>query len=155
MAIMRTLEIRPTTVADLMDHGTDLFRQHWNEIALNKQVMVLNPDRARYEALETAGSLIVLGAYENSVLVGYSVSFVTEHFHYSDLTIAQNDLLFLVASLRGTRLGLELITETEKAAQAKGAGMMLWHAKPNTPMANLMPRLSYGVQDIIFSKVIA
>ena len=41
---------------------------------------------------------VIIGAYENSVLVGYSVSFVTEHFHYSDLTIAQNDLLFLIGS---------------------------------------------------------
>jgi predicted GNAT superfamily acetyltransferase len=155
MAIMRTLEIRPTTVADLMDHGSDLFQQHWAEIALNKDVMQLSPDRARYEALETAGKLIVLGAYENSVLIGYSVSFLNTHFHYSNLTVAQNDLIFLVQRLRGTRLGYELFSETEKAAVAAGARMMMWHAKPDTSMAQLMPRMFYGIQDIIFSKVIA
>lgn len=154
MAIVRNLEIRPTTVADLMTNGADLFQQHWNEIALNKQLMVLSPDRARYEALEAGGNLIVLGAYENNALVGYSVSFVTSHFHYSDLTIAQNDLLFLVTRLRGTRLGLDLIYETEREASAKGAKMMLWHAKPNTTLQELMPRLGYGIQDIIFSKAI-
>lgn len=154
MAIVRNLEIRPATVAEIMDNGADLFQQHWNEIALNKQVMVLNPDRTRYEALETGGNLIVLGAYENNVLVGYSVSFVTTHFHYSDLKVAQNDLLFLVNRLRGTRLGLDLIYETEREAGARQCGMMLWHAKPNTTLINLLPRMGYGVQDIIYSKVI-
>ena len=117
MAIVRNLEIRPTTVADLFTNGSELFQQHWSEIALNKHLMVLNPDRPRYEALEAAGTLIILGAYENNVLVGYSVSFVATHFHYSDLTVANNDLLFLKMHLRGTRLGLDLIYETEREAE--------------------------------------
>jgi hypothetical protein len=154
MAIVRNLEIRPTTVADLLTNGAVLFQQHWSEIALNKELMVLSPDQARYEALEASGNLIVLGAYENDVLVGYSVSFYTTHFHYSNLTVAQNDLLFLVPHLRGTRMGLDLIYETEREAVAKGAKMMLWHAKPNTTLQQLMPRLGYGIQDIIYSKPI-
>ena len=154
MAIVRNLEIRPTTVADLLTNGADLFQQHWSEIALNKELMVLSPDQTRYEALEASGNLIVLGAYENDVLVGYSVSFFTTHFHYSNLTVAQNDLLFLVPHLRGTRMGLDLIYETEREAVAKGAKMMLWHAKPNTTLQLLLPRLGYGIQDIIYSKPI-
>lgn len=66
----------------------------------------------------------------------------------------QNDLLFVAEEHRKTRVGLDLIRETEKQAFARGAEMMLWHAKENTSLSILMPKLGYSVQDIIYSKVL-
>ena len=46
---------------------------------------------------------------------------------------------------------MRLIKETERMAKERGVQLMLWHAKPNTALEKMMPRLGYGVQDIIFS----
>lgn len=144
-------EIRETTVDEILG-GADLLAAHWDEIALNKQVMQLNPDAERYRALEAQGMLLILGAYIAGELVGYSVNFLMNHLHYADLRVCNNDLLFIAKEHRHGKLGVQLIKRTEEEAKARGARMVLWHAKPDTALNALMPRLGYGVQDIIFSK---
>jgi predicted GNAT superfamily acetyltransferase len=147
-------EIRLSNVSEMLANAGELFEEHWDEIALNKQVMVLKPDEARYRAMEQAGSLLILAAWEGEALVGYSVNFIINHLHYADLRLCSNDLLFITRSKRAGRLGLKMIRETEKCAAEKGAQLMLWHAKPDTALAVMMPKMGYGVQDIIFSKEI-
>jgi predicted GNAT superfamily acetyltransferase len=145
-------EIRKATASEMLSHAGELFAAHWDEIALNKQVMELKPDSERYLAMEATGGLLILAAYHDDELVGYSVNFVMRHLHYADLNLASNDLLFVAKDHRKSRLGLQLIKATEQAAKEQGARLMLWHAKPNTALVELMPRMGYGVQDIIFSK---
>ena len=144
--------ISESPLADIIGEGDALFRHHWEEVALNKGVMVLKPDIDRYRQLEAAGMVIALAARIGDELVGYSVSFITTHLHYADLVVANNDVLFVSRAHRAGRVGLQLIRKTEQAAKARGARLMLWHAKPATVLEALMPRLGYGVQDVIFSK---
>lgn len=148
------IEIRESTVDEFAQYAATLFDEHWQEVALNKQVMVLKPDWQRYYAMEQQGALLALGAFDGDEMIGYSVSFVLRHLHYADLCICSNDILFVTEARRAGRLGLQLIRETEKAAKARGTRLMLWHAKQNTALATIMPKLGYGVQDIIFSKEI-
>jgi len=147
-------EIRTSNVSEMLANAGELFEEHWDEIALNKQVMILKPDEARYRAMEEAGSLLILAAWEGEDLVGYSVNFIVNHLHYADLRLCSNDLLFITKAKRAGRLGLKLIRETEKRAAEMGARLMLWHAKQDTALAVMMPKMGYGVQDIIFSKEI-
>lgn len=144
-------EIRPSNVDEMLANAGALFSEHWEEIALNKQVMVLKPDEQKYRNLEANGMLLILGAFEGDRIVGYSVNVVTNHPHYADLVTCSNDLLFVTEDKRAGRLGLQLIRKTEEAAKERGARLMLWHAKPGTALEKMMPRLGYGVQDIIFS----
>ena len=138
-----------------IDEMWELLAAHWHEVAKNKQVMVLKPDRARYEQLEAMGGLLCLAALDaDGEIVGYSVSFLGPHIHYADLIVANNDVLFLREDLRPSTVGLRLIKETERLAKSRGARLMLWHAKEATALAKIMPRMGYGVQDIIFSKEI-
>jgi predicted GNAT superfamily acetyltransferase len=146
-------EIRESTVSEMLALAGDLFAEHWDEIALNKHMMVIKPDTKRYEAMEASGSLFIFAAFDkDGALVGYSVNFVVYHLHYADLCIASNDLLFVSKEHRHGRIGLQLIRATEAKARREGARLVLWHAKPNTPLAEIMPRLGYDVQDITFSR---
>ena len=47
--------IRPTTYAEVTQAAGHLLREHWDEVARNKGVMVLKPDEARYLHLEATG----------------------------------------------------------------------------------------------------
>jgi predicted GNAT superfamily acetyltransferase len=145
------IEIRLSNVDEMLANAGELFSEHWEEVALNKQVMVLKPDEQRYRAVETQGMSLIIGAFEDGKIVGYSVNIVTTHSHYADLVICNNDLLFVTESKRSGRLGVRLIKETERLAKERGVQLMLWHAKPNTALERIMPRLGYGIQDIIFS----
>lgn len=147
-------QIKELPVQFFEENCADLFREHYDEIALNKNVMKLLPNWEKYYELEKAGMILCIGAFLGEECIGYSINFFTNHMHYKELFYMQNDLLFVAEEHRKTRLGLDLIRATEKLAHAKGADLMLWHAKENTTLCSLMPRLGYKIQDIIYSKVL-
>lgn len=145
-------EVRISGAEELLARAESLFAEHWEEIALSKHLMVLKPDADRYRAMEQAGMLLALGVWNGDELIGYSVNFIMRHLHYADLSVAANDLVFVSKAHRNTRAGLMLIRETERRCKERGAQLLTWHAKKDTPLASLMPRIGYAVQDIIFSR---
>lgn len=146
------MRIVETTIADKITHCSTLIDEHWHESARNKHLMVLKPDVARYELLEAAGCLLGLVAYVDDEIVGYSVNVLSPHLHYADLMVAHNDVLFVAKSHRESSLGLKLIRETRRAAKARGAHLMLWHAKEATALAAILPKMGCKVQEIIYSE---
>jgi len=146
--------IQQCSVDMIRDLGIEgLLEEHWDEVALHKDLMVLSPDWHRYYEIEERGMMLVLAASTPADgIVGYSVTFIVPHLHYSDLIVANNDLLFVSKDWRRTGLGPRLILATESASRERGARMMTWHAKPKTILNKLMPKIGYGVQDIVHSK---
>ena len=149
-----TIDIRLCTLADIEGKTDSLFQEHYEEVARNKGIMKLKPNWPQYYAVEKAGALFLHVATQDDEIIGYSINFVANHFHYADLRYCQNDVLFIKKEFRGGRLGLRLMKATEKHAKSLGCKLMLWHCKPNTPLNEIMPRLKYGVQDVVYSKEI-
>lgn len=147
----------PLTLAELREYGEPLFREHYEEVAKNKQVMVLAPDWDRYEEIEDKGLMMAIGVWAHysthTELAGYSVNFLGSHLHYRDLMVAQNDVFFVRRLFRQGTLGAKLLRETRRQAKARGARMVLFHAKENTSFERLLRATpGMGVQDIIFSQ---
>lgn len=149
-ATTRTVELRELGAAHFLDIAMPLLAEHREELATDKALMVLKPDVARYIALDEMGALLVIGAFINGRLVGYSVNIIHANLHYSDLVMCQNDVLFVSKAHRKGSLGLRLIRETQRRGKARGAMIMLWHAKPGTNLDKLMPRMGGAVQDVIW-----
>lgn len=149
------MDIREISAAASIDGAAPLLQEHWEEIARNKAVMVLKPHVQAYRELERTGSLISLGAFVDDQMVGYAVTVVTRHLHYADLTYAQNDVIFVSRKHRTGRAGLALMRETERIATDRGCKLVMWHAKEDTALAAMLPRMGYAVQDIVFSRELA
>ena len=147
-----TTTIELSTLDNIKGVIESLFEEHYEEIARNKKVMVLKPNWPVYEKAEEQGTLFTFLAKKEGKCIGYSANIIGNHLHYADLLYCQNDLLFVSKEHRGTSLGLRLMKATEKHARLLGCKLMLWHAKEDTTLAHMLPRLKYGVQDIVFSK---
>ena len=147
-------EIRLCTYNEFVVIADHLFEEHYDEIARNKRIMKLKPNYKLYEALDSEGWLFIYVAMQGNVCIGYSMNIMMHHLHYADLRVAQNDILFVKKELRGGRLGLRLLRATEDHARSNGCKLMLWHAKENTALDKLLPKLKYGVQEIMYSKEI-
>tara|TARA_R110000787_G_scaffold280971_1_gene392052 strand:+ start:192 stop:644 length:453 start_codon:yes stop_codon:yes gene_type:complete len=145
-------EIKHCKVSDILTLADDLLKEHWDEICVNKKMMKIKPDESAYEALEDSGKLIILGAFLDDALVGYSVNIISNHPHYVDLKCLSNDLLFVSKDHRGSTLGMRLIKFTEQEAEHVDARMMMWHCKKGTALEAIMQRQNYNVQDVIYSK---
>lgn len=138
------------TAKQFFDQAVELLIEHREELATDKALMVLKPDFETYYKLDDAGVLLVIGAYRDGKMIGYSVSLLARNMHYADLFQCQNDVLFLTKDERRGSAGLRLIRKTQELAALEGAQIMLWHAKPETNLDQLMPRMGGTVQDIIW-----
>jgi predicted GNAT superfamily acetyltransferase len=148
--------IRKSTVAEMEVQASALFRQHWEEVALNREVMVLDPDWISYKLVEQKGNLLVLAAYDGSEVVGYSVSYLMDrHSHYAGMSYCQNDVFFVTKPARKKSVGRRLFVATENEARRHGMQMMLWHAKKGSDFESFLDHMRrYKIQDIIYSRVL-
>ena len=64
------------------DDAQPLLEAHWQEIALNKDIVPLDPDWDAYEQLEEEGKLFIFTARDGGQLAGYFVVIVAPHIHY-------------------------------------------------------------------------
>jgi GNAT superfamily N-acetyltransferase len=126
---------------------------HHEEIGRFKQ-FALEPDLERYARLDDEGRLITLLATVDEKTVGYSCSIVQSNLHRKSLIFCQNDVLYVTPEHRKGRIGLLLIRETIHRAATLGAKLVLWHAKPDTALDELLPRMGYEIMDIIHAKAI-
>jgi predicted GNAT superfamily acetyltransferase len=151
--LQHKFEIKEESLVDKIETELPvLLKEHWEEVAKNKEVMVLKPNIEMYKKLEDANNLLSIFAYADGYLVGYSCSFIIQHLHYADLCVCQNDIIFLNKEYRDTILGLKLIKETEKRAKERGAKLILWHAKKDSSLDKILPRMGCSLQEVVHSK---
>lgn len=156
MVTASSLEIRGLSVEEILAEGPALFREHWREIAQNRDTNKLALDDLRYKALETSGSLIVLAARDGPKLVGYSIAILNgPHLHDAEMFCAVSDALFVTKPYRNTGIGARLIRDTETVAKECGATTMVWHAMKDSDLDIRMSRSTrYQVQDVSYTRTL-
>jgi len=150
------MDFQRETLFDVIEEVQPLLDAHYLELAKNRERVKLDPDWTRYAEMERAGTMLLFTARKDQRLIGYAAFFACPHPHYRDLMLVSNDLLFLDAEHRVGRTGVRLIKfcEEQVRAQYSGEVCITWHAKEQTTLAAILPRMSYGVQDIVFSKLL-
>jgi len=153
MVVSRSDGIHLLEYGEAIRLAEPLLRQHWQEVAKNKDLMVLSPAHEIYEAMEQSGVLFILGLFVEGDLVGYSFNFVHPHLHFSNLTYCDNDALYLDPDYRNGSAGLRLMTATEREARQRGAKLMLWHAGDDV-MKRLLEGRRCEFQETIYSRTL-
>ena len=146
---MRLVE---TTMFDKVFNVQSLMLEHWSELVDNPQALPLKLQLERYKTLEDAGVLVCILAYEEDVIIGYSVGILLPHPHHADVLVLSNDAMFLSKSHRRGNKGTTLIKETERAAKRHGAALVAWNAQLDTSLNALLPRLGYSVANVVYKK---
>lgn len=149
------ITFQPEFVYEVRGEIDGLLREHYLELAKNQDRVALNPDWARYGAAEVTGALVLYTARKDGVLIGYSCFFCSPHPHYTDLMLVSNDVLYLQQEHRVGRTGVRFIRYCEDQLRIRYTKdfAITWHAKEGTPLAGMLGRMGYGVQDIILSKL--
>jgi len=131
-----------------------LLEKHWEEVALNKEKIKLNPDWDAYANLEDAGVLKIFTAREDGKLVGYFVVFVKSHIHYKDHLFCYNDVIFVDEEYRKGFTSPRLIKFAEKCLKADGVEVMIVNTKRHKPFDSLLVWLGYKHIENLYSKVL-
>lgn len=138
-----------------------LWDEHWREVAINQDVIRLDPDIEAYNATERAGMLHVVVAREAGRVVGYHISFVRPHFHYRHSLSAITDVYFIRATHRGPRTAIRFFEAVEATLRARGVQKVFTgtklHIAPNGHALNqgrLLEHLDYVETERLYTKVI-
>jgi len=142
-------------LCECVQEAQPLLDEHYRELAKNQDRVKLEPCWQRYAELEAQGAFIVFTAREDGRLIGYSAFASSPHPHYAGLRLVSNDVLFLDKAHRVGRTGIRLIKFCEEQIEATYVKdfCITWHAKEHTPLAGMLQRMGYGIQDIVLSRL--
>lgn len=132
----------------------ELIKLHYDEIAVNKEDIPLDPDWDRYKLLDDKGLIMIITARDEGKLVGYSIFFISNHLHYKSTVYANNDLLYLHPDYRKGLTGIKLIKTSEIYLKQRGVAKIMWHIKFNKDFRILLHRFGYVDEDVIVGKII-
>jgi GNAT superfamily N-acetyltransferase len=145
------LTVTRRAVRDVWDDLQPMLAEHWREIAHYDDIP-LNPDRARYEALDDAGLLRVFVADIGGGWVGYAVYVVQHNAHYADSLQAVQDVLYLDPEFRSAGIGRALIDECDKRLRAEGVQVVYQHVKLAHDFGPLLASLGYEAVETIHAR---
>lgn len=131
-----------------------LIEQHWEEIALNKDKIKLNPNWDAYKKLEGIGAFRIFTARDEGKLVGYFAVFVEPNLHYQDHLFARNDVIFLQKEYRKGFCGARLIKFAEKCLKEDGVSVLMINTKVHKDFSPVLERMGFNKTEIIHTKYI-
>ena len=121
-----------------------LLREHWDEIALNKEHIKLNPDWKEDGRLDAVGALRCFTARKDGGLIGYFVVIVSKSLHYQDHLFAHNDVIFLTKQGRKGTTGYKLLKYATEQMKLEGVSLLMVNTKTHQPFDALLERLGYN-----------
>lgn len=130
----------------------DLIKEHWEEIAVNKDKIKLNPDWDIYRKLEELGNFKIFTVRSNGVLVGYFAVIVNTNPHYKDHLFASNDVIFLKKEYRKGLTGVKLIKFATECLKADGVSVLTINTKAHKPFDKVLNFLGFSLTERVYSK---
>lgn len=151
---MSNITFQVESFEDTVEEMKPLFDLHWEEIAIHRDKIKLNPDYEQYALLCEAGALHIVTARDGGKMIGYFISFLQPHLHYLDHTFAINDVLFLLPEYRHTDIGAGMFMYAEEKLKEAGASVIIIHMKTHAPFDSLCLALGYENVERNYSKYV-
>lgn len=139
---------------DIKEEIKPIIQSHWEEIALNKDKIALNPDEAMYELLDNNGTLRCYIARDSGKMIGYFVVILSNHMHYSEHIFATNDVIFLSEEYRKTGLGFKMVSFVEDDLKKNNVSVLVINTKVKKPFDSLLEGAGYTCVERLYSKYI-
>ena len=147
---MLTLQVESFT--ELLGELKPLLPLHWEELALDKDKVPLDPQFDIYIRREAAGEVMMVTARRDGELVGYFIGFVAPGLHYKTCLTLIMDIFFIRPDARNGFAGVKLFKAVEKEARRRGVQRMIVGSKMHADASVLFERLNYLPVETYFSK---
>jgi GNAT superfamily N-acetyltransferase len=146
------MEFSEETLSQCLDEARPLLVDHWENIALNKDTIPLNPLWNIYEKLEETGNLKIITARQDEKLVGYAAYVISPSLHYSSEIIADADVFWLDPNHRKGMAGMRLFKHAEKVLRSYGVTRILNKVKIHFDVGKVFERMGYDPIERVYSK---
>jgi GNAT superfamily N-acetyltransferase len=147
------MKYRTETLAEVIEEITPLLLDHWQEIALNKNTIKLDPHWEVYENLAKMGHLnITTARTDKGELVGYVVYLLQPLLHYKSELSAVGDVFWLRPDHRKGSLGMRLLKVAEEKMRALGCTYIVNKTKLHKDVGRLFERMGYTAIERVYAK---
>jgi GNAT superfamily N-acetyltransferase len=129
-----------------------LLPRHWEELALNRDKVPLDPKFNVYLERDAAGEVFLITLRELGKLAGYFVGFVAPALHYQTCLTLTLDIFWIAPEHRGQMGGVTLFRAVEAEAKRRGVQRMFVGSKCHKEASWLFERLGYERVEVFYSK---
>ena len=116
---------------------------HWEELALNKDKVPLDPQYDVYLARDARGEVIAVTAREDAKLIGYFVGFIAPGLHYKTCLTCTMDIFYVLPDHRGGNTGWYLFKTAEGELKRRGVQRLFVGSKLHKDASWLFEKLGY------------
>jgi GNAT superfamily N-acetyltransferase len=146
------LTVQVESFPELLEELKPLLPLHWEELALNKDKVPLDPQYDVYLQKDVNGQVLSIAARENGELIGYFIGFVAPGLHYKTCLTLIMDIFFIHPKSRNRFAGIKLFKAVEVEAKRRGVQRMIVGSKMHADASVLFERLHYLPVETYYSK---
>lgn len=150
---MSLLTAHVERLRDVFDEWKSFHAEHWNELALNKETVPLNPNYKQYKTLDDAGMITFVALREDERMVGYYVGFLMSDLHYQILTCSM-DIFYVHSSVRGRHGGIRLFRAVKRELERLKVRRWFVGEKLHKPSGRLFLALGFKPIETYYSLMI-
>ena len=125
---------------------------HWEELALNKDKVPLDPQYDVYDARDASGQVLVITLRDTGRLVGYFIGFIAPGLHYKTCLTLTMDIFWTHPDIRGGFAGVKLFRQVEKEAKRRGVDRIFYGSKMHKDASRLFEFLGFDPVETYYSK---
>lgn len=129
-----------------------LFPVHYEELALNKDKVPLDPQYDIYIAREKMGELLFVTLREAGAPVGYFIGFISPALHYKTCLTCTMDIFYVHPEKRGSGGGQMLFSFVEKELKRRKVDRFFVGSKCHKDASWLFEKLGFEQVEIYYSK---
>lgn len=135
---------------------SSLWSAHWEELALNKDIIKLNVNIERYIQLSKSGHLHVVVARDGGKAIGYHISMIDYHLHYADTLMAVTDVYYIAKGYRRGTTGIKLFREVERTLAKRGVKKFFIQTKVHDDLdhSRIFEYLKYRHVEKLYAKTL-
>ncbi len=141
-------------LTEVLEELKPLFPLHWEELALNKDDIPLDPQYDVYLQRDARGEIVFVTLRDAGELIGYFVGFVNPGLHYKTCLTCIMDIFYLVQDKRGQRGGITLFKKVEQELKRRGVQRWFVGEKLHKPCGWLFKMLGFEPVETTHSKMI-
>ena len=129
-------------------------QDHWEELALDKDTIPLDPDWRSYRALYDAGKLVLITLRDRGVLAGYCWVIVAPGLHYSSSLHGTVDIFRVFPQCRGRHGGRRLFRAVEAELRRRGVKRWVASSKLHRDCGRLLEAIGMAPFETLYSKML-
>lgn len=139
---------------DVKEEMSPLWFRHWEEVAVNKDKIALDPDLDAYDAMASVGMLHIVVVRKEGKIIAYHFTIIRPHLHYKTSISAFTDIYYCSPAHRAGRIPFRMFMYVESTLRAKGVQKAFTGTKLSLDAGPLFEKMGWTETERLYVKML-